>query len=147
MVEHHHRGSNQRPQCQPQHQSRLDEAIQQLTLNNSQHGSQILAPRSVIEALPTVRIGERDAKSGLNCAVCLEDFKEHTRARKMPCNHMFHSDCIVPWLLQHNSCPVCRLRLPTESPGSVIKRAFFPFFWPFGGSSQHNHETGGSSLT
>lgn len=102
---------------------------------------------SFIEALPTVTIRERDAELGLNCAVCLEDLKKHTRARQMPCNHMYHSDCIVPWLLQHNSCPFCRLQLPTKSHGSVIKGDFFSFFRPFDGSSERNYETGGPSST
>jgi len=37
----------------------------------------------------------------------------------MPCKHLYHTDCIIPWLVQHNSCPVCRHPLPSQRSGST----------------------------
>ncbi|XP_072958137.1 NEP1-interacting protein 2-like [Typha angustifolia] len=45
----------------------------------------------------------------ISCAVCLQDFKEKERARRMPiCGHFFHIICIDRWLVGHDSCPICR---------------------------------------
>ena len=30
--------------------------------------------------------------------MCMEDFKLDESVRQLPCQHMFHTDCIVPWL-------------------------------------------------
>lgn len=32
------------------------------------------------------------------CAVCKEEFKEDEEAHQIPCKHIFHKDCILPWL-------------------------------------------------
>ncbi|KAK6919685.1 Zinc finger, RING-type [Dillenia turbinata] len=47
-------------------------------------------------------------EDGKRCAVCLEDFEAREEVMLTPCNHMFHEDCIVPWVKSHGQCPVCR---------------------------------------
>ncbi|AQK89282.1 RING/U-box superfamily protein [Zea mays] len=60
--------------------------------------------------MPTVEIagGNGNDDDTASCPVCLEDYAAGERAREMPCRHRFHSNCIVPWLEMHSSCPVCR---------------------------------------
>lgn len=74
------------------------------------------ASKSFVEAIPAVQITEAflAADRFLLCAVCKDEFVLQTEARQLPCNHIYHPDCILPWLSRHNSCPVCRFSLPTE---------------------------------
>lgn len=72
------------------------------------------ASKSAIESMPTVEIADSHVSSESHCAVCKEAFELGSEAREMPCKHIYHSDCILPWLSLRNSCPVCRHELPTE---------------------------------
>lgn len=45
------------------------------------------------------------------CAVCLEELKEEETLMQLPCDHRFHSKCLVPWLHNNNHCPCCRSEL------------------------------------
>jgi len=43
------------------------------------------------------------------CAVCLDEFESDTEITALPCNHLFHTDCILPWLTERQSkCPLCK---------------------------------------
>ncbi|CAN8254965.1 unnamed protein product [Cochlearia groenlandica] len=72
------------------------------------------ASKSAIESLPRVEISDCHTKAEANCAVCTEVFEAGIECREMPCKHIFHGDCIVPWLSIRNSCPVCRFELPSD---------------------------------
>ncbi|XP_074567028.1 E3 ubiquitin-protein ligase RING1-like [Curcuma longa] len=78
------------------------------------------APAAAISSLPSVSIAEADVAGGSQCVICSEEFTLGEEVKQLPCTHVFHSDCIVAWLNLHNSCPVCRSRLPDgeASPSS-----------------------------
>lgn len=131
------------------------------------------APRSAIDAMPTIKITRAHLQTDSHCPVCKDQFELGTEARQMPCNHIYHSDCIVPWLVQHNSCPVCRqvlgstanrsqnpsgrnrnssgsnLRGRDSSDQNQSRRSPFSFLWPFRSSNASNTReyagTGGSA--
>ncbi|KAM0839837.1 hypothetical protein ACQ4PT_060068 [Festuca glaucescens] len=73
------------------------------------------ASKAAVESMPTVVVAARHVGTDSHdCAVCKEAFELGAEAREMPCGHMYHQDCILPWLALRNSCPVCRHELPTE---------------------------------
>jgi len=43
------------------------------------------------------------------CFICLANFKEKMQCLYLPCRHLFHSICIMDWLLEHKKCPECNL--------------------------------------
>ena len=40
------------------------------------------------------------------CSICHEEIGADGHA--LPCGHMFHARCIVPWIWKQPSCPNCR---------------------------------------
>ncbi|KAI3735934.1 hypothetical protein L6452_15461 [Arctium lappa] len=50
----------------------------------------------------------RNNEDGKRCSVCLDDFEPREMVTLTPCNHMFHDNCIVPWVKSRGQCPVCR---------------------------------------
>ncbi|RAL49726.1 hypothetical protein DM860_002017 [Cuscuta australis] len=63
------------------------------------------APEFIIDAIPKIQISESHLINDKACSVCLEEFEVGEEARELPCKHIYHSECIVPWLRLHNSCP------------------------------------------
>nr|CAD1842277.1 unnamed protein product [Ananas comosus var. bracteatus] len=53
--------------------------------------------------------GSRRGDGPRACTVCLDSLKAGDMVRSLPaCTHMFHADCIDPWLRLHSTCPLCR---------------------------------------
>ncbi|KAK8673973.1 hypothetical protein V6N13_112281 [Hibiscus sabdariffa] len=42
------------------------------------------------------------------CCICQEDYAEGDELGKLDCGHDFHFNCIKPWLVQKNQCPICK---------------------------------------
>ncbi|KAL7110986.1 hypothetical protein ACP275_05G060400 [Erythranthe tilingii] len=95
----------------------FEQLIQQLADNDPNRYGTPPAAKSAVEALPSITVDEALMKSDLaQCAVCKDDFEMGTVVKQMPCKHVYHEECIMPWLELHNSCPVCRYELPTDDP-------------------------------
>ncbi|XP_032885608.1 E3 ubiquitin-protein ligase RNF130 isoform X5 [Amblyraja radiata] len=46
-----------------------------------------------------------------HCAVCIEGYKSNDVIRILPCKHVFHKQCVDPWLNEHCTCPICKLNI------------------------------------
>ncbi|KAF7145943.1 hypothetical protein RHSIM_Rhsim04G0080100 [Rhododendron simsii] len=61
-------------------------------------------------------LNEKDKKEDDNdyyrCAICLEDFEPRQEVMVTPCRHVFHGECILPWVKSSSRCPVCRFVIP-----------------------------------
>ncbi|CAA6663487.1 unnamed protein product [Spirodela intermedia] len=68
----------------------------------------VAASAAAVVSLPSVEPG------GGGCAVCGEEMAEGRDACELPCRHVFHWGCILPWLRERNTCPCCRFELPTD---------------------------------
>lgn len=74
---------------------------------------------SVLDSLKEVTINDEHIKEKKACAVCMTDFtKNEQGVVELPCpgHHCFHkTDCLMPWLTKHNTCPVCRFELKSQA--------------------------------
>jgi Ring finger domain len=43
-----------------------------------------------------------------NCAICFEPYHHLDFQRHFPCLHVFHRDCVDPWLRRCSFCPLCK---------------------------------------
>ncbi|PWA70473.1 COP1-interacting protein 8 [Artemisia annua] len=94
-----------------------EQLLQTLAETDSKKGAPP-ASKAAIDALKTV---EKSGVSGLSelseaCAICKDKVfnTEEEVVKELPCGHMYHEECIVPWLGSRNTCPVCRFELETD---------------------------------
>ncbi|KGG52475.1 hypothetical protein DI09_16p290 [Mitosporidium daphniae] len=65
------------------------------------------APQVIIDALPRGPYHSSE-NVPLECTICREAFVDGAVSISLPCKHLFHEQCIVPWLQLNGTCPICR---------------------------------------
>ncbi|PIA59666.1 hypothetical protein AQUCO_00400514v1 [Aquilegia coerulea] len=93
----------------------FEQLLEQLAEADSSRRGAPPTAASFVDTLPCVLIDEEHTKHGdLVCAVCKDLLSIGTAANQLPCMHLYHPSCILPWLNARNSCPLCRYELPTD---------------------------------
>jgi len=72
------------------------------------------ASKNAIATCQTNDIKACDVEKKIQCSVCQDYFNIGEKALSLPCEHLYHIDCIMPWFKEHNTCPTCRHELATE---------------------------------
>eukprot|EP00118_Oscarella_pearsei_P004667 m.20328 g.20328 ORF g.20328 m.20328 type:complete len:297 (+) comp27996_c0_seq2:156-1046(+) len=91
----------------------IDDIVTQLL--NQLEGGAPPAKKEAIESIPLIAVPQSVVDRNGDCVVCQDKFQLHENVCELPvCNHLFHSDCILPWLKLHNTCPVCRVPLEED---------------------------------
>lgn len=49
-----------------------------------------------------------EGEMGRACSVCINEYAQGNKLRRLPCSHEFHIHCIDRWLSENNTCPICR---------------------------------------
>lgn len=70
------------------------------------------AAKKALSKIPVKSLKTEDREvqgDGECCAICIEPYKVSETLRSLPCRHEFHKNCIDPWLLEHRTCPMCKM--------------------------------------
>ena len=44
-----------------------------------------------------------------SCSICIQNYvKDYELISVLFCKHIFHTNCIEEWLINNNTCPLCR---------------------------------------
>jgi len=93
----------------------LDAFLTQFLNQMGENGGPAPASENRINSIPTVKVTPEQARDSLQCAICMDDFKENDEAKRLPCAHHFHEECILRWLRMHGTCPTCRVTLDGDN--------------------------------
>ncbi|CAM0910420.1 unnamed protein product [Alopecurus aequalis] len=94
-----------RPQAEPR--AREEDGRRQLRRASAPSSTARLPAFTYNQALKHDVTGS--GEEAATCSVCLGVFQHGESVRLLPvCLHLFHVECINPWLDAHSTCPICR---------------------------------------
>lgn len=80
------------------------------TATNAETGRKMPSLTRHASAPEIPKPGTSTSWSQPTCPICMDDFEpSKSQVRELPCHHVFHPECIDPFLLGHSSlCPMCK---------------------------------------
>lgn len=93
-------------------------------LQDIAHSSLLLREKvtDLLEALSLLGIGTprrtsvvwrrlNQEENEMTCIICQQNVQLGTVSVELPCRHSYHPQCIADWLVQNDTCPLCRSRI------------------------------------
>lgn len=101
-------------------QEALDRIITQLMEANPQSNAAPPASEAAIDKLDKKKLdkammGDSDKAE---CTICIDEMHLGDEVTVLPCKHWFHGECVVLWLKEHNTCPICRTPIEKREDGA-----------------------------
>ncbi|KYM75329.1 E3 ubiquitin-protein ligase arkadia-C [Atta colombica] len=100
------------------HMSRLDNYMRIVDLRRMAHIScgatqESIESHTFPHKYKRVKKVENGEDAIEKCTICLSEFEDCERVRRLPCMHLFHIDCVDRWLCTNKRCPICRVDIET----------------------------------
>ncbi|XP_016961525.1 E3 ubiquitin-protein ligase Iruka [Drosophila biarmipes] len=115
----------------------LDTIVTQMLNQMETSGPPPLSEQRINE-IPNVQISAEEVDRKIQCSICWDDFKIDETVRKLPCSHLYHENCIVPWLSLHSTCPICRKSLADDGSEADEEFVMLDGFGPEMGADGNN---------
>jgi hypothetical protein len=86
----------------------------------------LAASPAAIMRLPKARIFPWDRESSKDCTktcgVCCDRLVDGVVLTRLPCGHVYHLYCVLPWLNKKCTCPECRYEIESKNPRFEVGR-------------------------
>lgn len=80
--------------------------IDRMIENDEEINRKNLDLNKILNYLPISIYSNRSGKE-FECIICQEKIKQGEEISSLPCIHIFHTTCILPWIIKKNKCPLC----------------------------------------
>ena len=67
--------------------------------------------KNQFDKLPDVEYDKDKYSENYQCIICMEEFEKNEIVKLLPCEHIFHKNCIKQWLLKQKTCPFCKAEI------------------------------------
>ncbi|XP_027908840.1 E3 ubiquitin-protein ligase BIG BROTHER-like isoform X2 [Vigna unguiculata] len=98
-------------ECSPNHLESNSSSQELLDLGEAVGTQNRGLSQELIDMLPTskYKFGSlfKRKNSGKRCVICQMTYRRGDQQMKLPCSHVYHSECITKWLSINKKCPVC----------------------------------------
>lgn len=101
-------------------QEALDRIITQLMDASPQTNAAPPASQAAIDSLQRKRVDDEmlGPEGKAECTICIDEIKRGEEVVILPCKHWYHGECVVLWLKEHNTCPICRMPIEARGGGN-----------------------------